>query len=465
MLFSPSRGTTLTTSVFIATIGLLIFFSLIKHVKRQVSVTLTFLGRRPSRFQLLNEPHLNIEQRKLHQLSKSKGCQSPKHLPNSLLLPFGLDKYRAFAKAEKSNRLPILCLSEHEKHGDTYAQNAGGIYIMFTREPANLRAVLSTQFKDFELGDIRRGILFPLLGSGIFTNDSVQWEKSRKLLAPIFHKPNVPSLDVLELHTQNLIRRITSSKAVYNGDSSRVDIDLQPPILEFNLDTATHIFFGKSTSCLAGTSSGATADFPRPFNYALGYLARRERLRAFYWLLNGSKFRRSCKEAHENLEQIIKDSIQSFDWNGDHSTALQHIQEHIEDDASLRDEILNLLFAARDTSAAFLNWIFYTLAREPEVCRKVREEIQCVLENEAKAPNSEELAQMIYLDDVMNEGISYPLQEPSISKPSSLTNHIQSSASSLLSLLTDVAASGILRYPQVAVPWAQPPSLSLLEHG
>jgi hypothetical protein len=66
-------------------------------------------------------------------------------LPNSLLLPLGLDKLRKVLKADGTGRLPPFMLEEFEKHGNTYAQHAGGQYVVITREPENIRALLSTQ--------------------------------------------------------------------------------------------------------------------------------------------------------------------------------------------------------------------------------------------------------------------------------------------------------------------------------
>lgn len=62
-------------------------------------------------------------------------------------------------------------------------------------------------------------------------------------------------------------------------------------------------------------------------------------------------------------------------------------------------------FAARDTSAALLDWIFYSLARKPEVHQHVQQDIADVLKGDALwARTAHDLAQMTYLDNVVNEG-------------------------------------------------------------
>ncbi len=51
--------------------------------------------------------------------------------------------------------------------------------IIFTNEPENIKAMLSTDFKNFDLGDRRRKLVGPLLGPGIFSNDGPAWRHSR----------------------------------------------------------------------------------------------------------------------------------------------------------------------------------------------------------------------------------------------------------------------------------------------
>jgi hypothetical protein len=87
----------------------------------------------------------------------ARDCGTVKLLPNSWLLPFGLDKLKTSLDAERRRRFPSLCFEEHERHGDTYAQHAGGQYIVLTRDPRNIRAVLLDQFKRDDNDNVIRG--------------------------------------------------------------------------------------------------------------------------------------------------------------------------------------------------------------------------------------------------------------------------------------------------------------------
>ncbi|KAK4463899.1 hypothetical protein QBC42DRAFT_284985 [Cladorrhinum samala] len=66
------------------------------------------------------------------------------------LLPFGLDKFTKTLKAERERKLPVLSLKEwHKKHGDTYAQYAGGLFTILTRDPHNIATPIARQFSKF----------------------------------------------------------------------------------------------------------------------------------------------------------------------------------------------------------------------------------------------------------------------------------------------------------------------------
>lgn len=51
--------------------------------------------------------------------------------------------------------------------------------IIFTNEPENIKTILATDFKTFDLGDRRRKLMGPLVGPGIFSNDGQAWRHSR----------------------------------------------------------------------------------------------------------------------------------------------------------------------------------------------------------------------------------------------------------------------------------------------
>ena len=77
-------------------------------------------------------------------------------------------------------------------------------------------------------------------------------------------------------------------------------------------------------------------------------------------------------------------------------TFLHALASFTRDRQVLRDQLVAVLLAGRDTTACTLSWTFYELARNPEIVRKLREEIIKYVGLEI-APTYDDLKNMKYL--------------------------------------------------------------------
>jgi cytochrome P450 len=77
-------------------------------------------------------------------------------------------------------------------------------------------------------------------------------------------------------------------------------------------------------------------------------------------------------------------------------TFLHALASFTRDRQVLRDQLVAVLLAGRDTTACTLSWTFYELARNPEIVRKLREEIIKSVGLEI-APTYDDLKDMKYL--------------------------------------------------------------------
>lgn len=74
----------------------------------------------------------------------------------------------------------------------------------------------------------------------------------------------------------------------------------------------------------------------------------------------------------------------------------------------IRDQLVAVLLAGRDTTAATLSWTFYELAQHPEIVQKLRREIIDSV-GPTRPPTYDDLKSMKYLQHVMNETLRlYP---------------------------------------------------------
>jgi cytochrome P450 len=319
-------------------------------------------------------------------------------LPSSWKLPFGIDKLLKSLKAEKERRLPFLSLEDHERYGDTYGQYAGGLFTVLTRDARNIASLLSEQSAKFDYGNLRQICFGCLLGEGIFTENGEDWKKSRRLLASELHKPKFPSLHIIESHFQDMLRTISSTIEM----SPR--IGLRPIFYNYTLDTATDLFLGVSTDLLASPSSvnHEGKRFSTAFNKALRWLATRERFKMFAWVVTGPELWSLCNTARDSLQNMIIEA-QRQEMDSSFKPFTDFLGQ-TSDVGKARDELMNLLFAGRDSNASLLCWVVYILAREPTVFKKLEKDILSTIGNDSNVtPTDSDLMSMRYLEDVVHE--------------------------------------------------------------
>lgn len=249
--------------------------------------------------------------------------------------------------------------------------------------------MLATQFSDFGLG-LRRQAFGPFLGDGIFTLDGAGWSHSRAMLRPQFSRDQVADVGMLGDHADQLI-------ALMPADGTPFDI--QEYFFKMTLDTATEFLFGESTNCLlennktqSGKSSalstiGGEEGFAYAFNKSQDYVVKRVRAQDLYWLVTSAESRRDCKNVHNVVDYYVDAALARYNHAGgdqekfidsanpNRYVFLDAMITETQDRRALRDQMLNILLAGRDTTASLLSSSFYYLARYPRVWQRLREEI------------------------------------------------------------------------------------------
>lgn len=90
-----------------------------------------------------------------------------------------------FQRMQQSSQAGVSLQRHYEgtrEDGPTISAVVMGTSFISTSDPDNIKAVLATQFRDFNLG-ARNEAFEPFLGHGIFTADGVDWERSRVSLS------------------------------------------------------------------------------------------------------------------------------------------------------------------------------------------------------------------------------------------------------------------------------------------
>lgn len=198
---------------------------------------------------------------------------------------------------------------------------------------------------------MRQQIFAPLLGYGIFTQEGAAWKHSRELLRKQFVRAQYQNLHHFQEHVDNLLARIPASGMV----------DLQPLFFSLTLDTTTALLMGRSVYSLRADIDQDAENklFSESFTVAQEGLAKRYRIAPWHFLYNPSKFRRACTDVHRYVERYIEERELPDRKPGEEEGSRGFIDQIAQESRStteLRDQILNVLLAGRDTTACCLSW-------------------------------------------------------------------------------------------------------------
>ncbi|KAG8525827.1 uncharacterized protein KY384_000587 [Bacidia gigantensis] len=250
-------------------------------------------------------------------------------------------------------------------------------------EPRNVETILSTRFE----------------GEGIFTQDGAAWKHSRELLRRPFQKTHYQDLKGFSQPLEDLTADIATPGGV---------VDLQPLFFRFTLATTTALIFGQPVT----TDINVRKSFASNFDYASLISALRTRLVDFYWVYNPSEYKAACKHvkayADSFIERALGESNRKSEAIEDRYGFVEDLYENLEDKVLVRNQLVNVLLAGRDTTACLLSWTLFLLVRHRSVLKSLQAEIQTVMKNKQELTR-QLIQKMPYLRCILNETLRlYP---------------------------------------------------------
>ncbi|OAL00797.1 cytochrome P450 [Phaeosphaeriaceae sp. SRC1lsM3a] len=338
-------------------------------------------------------------------MKKEHGCKPCTTVFNKDPI-FGSDVMRMMMRNSKKR----IMLQENQKRFETLGTNTfwtRGVTlpIIATCEPENVKTILSLKFKDYSFGN-RQTAFTPLLGHGIFNADGERWANSRHMLRPNFARDQVADIEAFERHFQLMLKHIPK-------DGSTVD--LQALFFRLTIDTATEFLFNHSTNSLrmVGQEDESNEDviFSKAFNFAQEDITMRLRLGVFDRFRNNTKGEEAIQICHRYIERFVDDALEFRKQLDKEKLSgakdekyyfIQEVAKQTTDKKRIRDELINILLAGRDTTASLLSNMFFQLAKKPEIYAKLREEIASL---GGRTPSYEELRNFKYLKWCLNESL------------------------------------------------------------
>lgn len=302
------------------------------------------------------------------------------------------------ARDENTRGLPMA-----KSHGPIW--DPDGVLVI-VRDPEGIKHFLKDAFDKYTKLDLRRdwvwNHLCKFLGRGIFVakhglgaNDGGKlWLQQRKVAANIFSRSNFNSLMLWTF--------VAKAHRLKSTLESGQKTDMQLHFFNFTMDSIMTIFFGEESDILGGQSNRYGKAFDTAhrcfFDYSLSSIAYLSIARLLPWPFGGldgvcAWLHRYCSPLYRQFKQNISvlDSEsaniiakcradprlpQRTDLLALFMRALDQEGLSLKQSSRyLRDTVLNMVIAGRDTTACTLSWMFFILGTHPELQSKVQGEI------------------------------------------------------------------------------------------
>ncbi|KAF5777715.1 putative cytochrome P450 [Helianthus annuus] len=289
--------------------------------------------------------------------------------------------------------------------------------MLLTASPADIHHILSKNFPNYPKGH-KFGEIFDILGDGVSNSDGDLWEFHRRTLMGLLNQPSFHSL--LKMTIWNKVEK-GLLPALDNISQQGVEMDLQDIFQRFAFDIICESVFGYDPKSMS-------LDFPYiPCEKALSHAEeailirhivpeKLWKLQRFLRMGNEKKLSNAWKDIDQFIYKHLAENQtdHSNDEPGEENfnflTALikevkgQSVTSK-DHDMFLRDILLNLIVAGRDTTSSTLSWFFYLLAKNPKAEDKIREELETQLNKEMGDIQAIDLGKLVYLHGGLCEAL------------------------------------------------------------
>ncbi len=259
--------------------------------------------------------------------------------------------------------------------------------------PDAVEKVLNGGVKNFDKGVLWRQLKL-VIGDGLLTSDGDKWQRSRRAMQPVFHRKYN---DLYAAQMQPMIERAASRWSEFAHSKKPFDV----------ADEMMRLTLCNAGATLFDTDLNERAErIGRDLSFALEYIHAGP-LRPFS-TVQRRRFRRAMKSLNEEIRRIVLQRQQRMRDNETLSDDLLGTFLSMRDGdgqtlsaRQLHDEMMTFIFTGHETTAVALSWMWYLLAKNPEIEARLLDETYRVLDG--RAPTLNDLPHLPYARQVFLE--------------------------------------------------------------
>lgn len=280
-------------------------------------------------------------------------------------------------------------LKLQREYGDMVSmQTANGRLAYFVNDAVEVRRILARRHSRYHKGPGFERVKM-LLGNGLIVSDGDVWRRSRTMIQPAFSRQNVHRLTTVMVECTDR-RAARWAQAAADGET----LNITEETCDFALELILISIFGDDyENRILTEGDNPFAFLSRDSTRDLSVVMKVRHLRE---LLLGIVEDRRAGAGGKHFD-FLSMYLEATDKQGQRFS-----------DKELLDELMTLIVAGFETSANTLNWVWYLVAKHPDVEAKLIDEANRVLPN-VSAVSAENLAAMEYTQQTLEEALRlYP---------------------------------------------------------
>ncbi|KAL3838490.1 hypothetical protein ACJIZ3_023081 [Penstemon smallii] len=307
----------------------------------------------------------------------------------------------------------------YQKYGGIFKITFGPKSFIIVSDPSIAKHILKNNPKAYSKG-ILAEILEFVMGKGLIPADGEIWRVRRRAIVPALHQKFVAAMfGLFGEATDRLIKKIDA--AALDGE----DVEMESLFSRLTLDVIGKAVFNYEFDSLKVDTGIVEAVYT-----VLREAEDRSVAPIPFWEIpiwkdispQLKKVNKALKLVNETLDGLIaickkmveEEELQFHEeYMNEQDPSILHFLLASGDDVTskqLRDDLMTLLIAGHETSAAVLTWTFYLLSKEPSALAKLRKEVDSVLGD--RFPTVEDMKKLKYTTRVINESLRLYPQPP-----------------------------------------------------
>ncbi|CAL5212255.1 unnamed protein product [Lathyrus oleraceus] len=283
---------------------------------------------------------------------------------------------------------------------------------IITANPENVEYILKTNFNNYPKGKQFSTILGDLLGRGIFNVDGDSWKFQRKMASLELGSVAIRSY-AMELVTEEIKTRLIPLIASKTGQNDDAFMDMQDILRRFSFDNICKFSFGFDPCCLV--PSLPVSKLADAFDISSKLSAERGmsaspliwKMKRFFNVGSEKNLKEAIKVVNDLAKEMIKQKREVEIGVDSRKDLLSRFMGSLNsnEDEYLRDIVVSFLLAGRDTVASTLTGFFILLSKNPDVEKKIRVELDRVMNPVQEVATFEQTREMHYLSGAIHESM------------------------------------------------------------